>query len=178
MTPREVEEYRALRATIRERGTTRIWVVLAGFVAWAALTVATYALVALPVATLVPLLLLVVTFEISFTVHTAVERIGRYIQVAFETDPLEAGWERYVMAYGRSFRVRGSDPLFCTHFWIATLLNLAPALLTGPVPIEWSSVGAIHLLFAVRVLVARRDAGRQRALELERFKRLREQGVD
>ena len=178
MTPREVEEYRALRATIRERGTARIWVVLAGFVAWAALTVATSALVALPVATLLPLLLLAVTFETAFTLHTAVERIGRYIQVVFETDPSEAGWEHYAMAYGRSFHVRGGDPFFCTYFWIATLFNFVPSLLVGPVPIEWSGVGAIHLLFAVRVMVARREASRQRALELERFKRLREQGVE
>ena len=35
MTPREVQEYTALRATIRERGTARIWVFLALLVAWA-----------------------------------------------------------------------------------------------------------------------------------------------
>ena len=48
MTPREIEEYRALRDTIRERGTARIWVFLAGLVAWGALTTATAALAALP----------------------------------------------------------------------------------------------------------------------------------
>jgi len=26
MTPRELEEYRALRHTIRERGTARVWI--------------------------------------------------------------------------------------------------------------------------------------------------------
>jgi hypothetical protein len=86
MTPRELEEYRALRATIRERGTTRIWVFLIGILAWAALTVATAALAGVPVAALVPLAVLVATFEAIFALHTGVERIGRYIQVFFETE--------------------------------------------------------------------------------------------
>jgi hypothetical protein len=74
MTPRELEEYRALRATIRERGATRIWIFLAGLAAWSALVVATAALAALPVATLLPLLILAGTFEAVFSLHTGVER--------------------------------------------------------------------------------------------------------
>ena len=31
MTARELEEYRALRATIRERGTARVWIFVVGF---------------------------------------------------------------------------------------------------------------------------------------------------
>src|SRR5947208_9263461 len=77
MTPRELEEYSALRATIRERGTARVWVFLAGLALWAALTIATAALVSLPVAALLPLLTLAATFEMVFALHTAVERIGR-----------------------------------------------------------------------------------------------------
>ena len=84
MTPREIEEYRALRATIRERSTARLWIVLAGLTAWAALTLATAALAELPIATLLPLLVLALTFEIVFALHTGVERVGRYIQVFFE----------------------------------------------------------------------------------------------
>ena len=55
MTPRQIEEYRALRDTIRERSTARVWVALAGIVAWSALMMATAAFVELPIATLVPL---------------------------------------------------------------------------------------------------------------------------
>ena len=33
MTPRELEEYRALRETIRERGTARVWIFVVGLVA-------------------------------------------------------------------------------------------------------------------------------------------------
>jgi len=39
MTPRELEEYRTLRNTIRQRGTARVWMFLAGLAIWAALTV-------------------------------------------------------------------------------------------------------------------------------------------
>ena len=41
MTDRDLEEYKALRATIRQRGTARTWVFGAGLAAWAALALAT-----------------------------------------------------------------------------------------------------------------------------------------
>ena len=56
MTAREIEEYKALRATIRERGTARHWILLAGIAVWATLTLALAFLGAVPVAVLVPLL--------------------------------------------------------------------------------------------------------------------------
>src|SRR2546425_3769390 len=79
MTPRELEEYRALRETIRERGTARVWIFVVGLVAWAALVIATAALAALPVATLLPLLVLAGTFEAAFSPHARVERVHPYI---------------------------------------------------------------------------------------------------
>jgi hypothetical protein len=170
MTTRELEEYRALRATIRERGTTRAWIVLAGFSGWAALLVATAALVALPVASLLPLLILAVTFEIVFSLHSGAERIGRYIQVFFEDG--EPGWETHIMAFAQQFPVSGSDPLFSAYFWIGIAFNFVPVALAGPVLVEWLVVGSVHILFAVRVGAARRQSARQRALDLERFRRL------
>ena len=86
MTPREVEEYRALRATIRERGTARVWIFVAGLAAWAASAIATTALAAPPLATLLPLLVLAAGFEALVTVHIGVERIGRYVQVFLEDE--------------------------------------------------------------------------------------------
>jgi hypothetical protein len=59
-------------------------VFLAGLTVWAALTVATAALAALPVATLLPLLILAAAFEAVFSLHIGIERIGRYVQVFFE----------------------------------------------------------------------------------------------
>ena len=43
MTDRELEEYRALRDTIRERGTARVWIFVIGFGIWGGLVMATMA---------------------------------------------------------------------------------------------------------------------------------------
>ena len=166
MTPREVEEYRALRDTIRQRGTTRIWVFLAGLIAWGALTIATAALASLPVATFLPLLILAATFEGVFSLHVGVERIGRYIQVFLEAD---GGWEHVAMAVGRPLKGTSSDPLFTAHFLIAIVLNIVPALLAQPVAIEVWVVLAVHVLVVARILLAHRVATHQRAADLKRF---------
>ena len=173
MTPREVEEYKALRATIRERGTARVWVFVAGVIGWGGLTVATAALAALPVATLLPLLVLAGTFEAVFSIHTGVERIGRYLQVFFEDEEHDRGWEHRVMAYGRSFPGGASDPIFTPYFLTAAIFNFVPVLLAGAVPIELSVVGAIHLLFVARLILAKRQTAQQRALDLERFRKIK-----
>src|SRR5260221_2067261 len=133
MTPRELEEYRALRDTIRERGTTRIWIFLAGLVGWGALTIATAALASLPIATFLQLLILAATFEGVLSLHVSVERIGRYLQVFLEAD---GGWEHVAMAVGRPLKGTSSDPLFTAHFIIAVVLNIVPALLAQPVVLE------------------------------------------
>jgi hypothetical protein len=172
MTPRDLEEYKALRETIRERGTTRVWMVLAGLTAWAGLTIATAALATLPIATLVPLLILATAFEAVFSLHTGVERIGRYVQVFFEEED-SRGWEHAAMAYGGMFG-GGGDPIFASSFQIATVLNFIPAVVANPVPIEWAVVGSVHLLFIVRVALARRKARRQRTIDLDRFRQLKQ----
>ena len=169
MTPRELEEYRALRATIRERGTARVWMFVTGLAAWAALTIATMALVPYPIATLLPLLLLAGLFEAVFALHTGVERVGRYLQVFYENVPGERNWEQTVMAFGRAFPGGGSDPLFALYFVLAAAANLLPAILVSPQPIEWIPVGAGHLLLLARVVWARRQSAGQRATDLERF---------
>jgi hypothetical protein len=172
MTARELEEYRVLRETIRERSSIRVWVFVAGLAVWASLTIATAALAALPIATFLPLLILAATFEVVFSLHTAVERIGRYIQVFYESDA-DPGWEHRVMAYGRMFPGAATDPLFTAYFIAAAVLNFVPAVLAGAVAIEYAVVGGVHLLFVVNLVVARRRASRQRAMDLERFQKLK-----
>lgn len=169
LTPREIEEYRALRATIRERGTARVWIVLGGIGGWGALALATAAVMPLPVASILPLTFLATAFEIVFALHTAVERIGRYLQVFFEDD---AGWEHAAMAFGPT-PFAGVDPLFANYFRIATILNFVPVAFARPMPIEWGFVGIIHVMFVVRVAVARRQAARQRPADLERFQQIK-----
>ena len=176
MTPREVEEYTSLRATIRERGTARVCLFFGGLVAWAAATIATAALAALPVATLLPLLILAAGFEALFNLHTGVERIGRYLQVFYsDEDPSHGGrdWERTLMAYARAFPRGGSDPLFTIYFVLATILNFVPVLLAEPVRLEVTVVGLGHLGFIARVFVERQASSGQRARDLERFQRIK-----
>ena len=165
-----------MRATIRERGSLRVSLFVAALATWAAATIATAALATLPVAALLPLLLLAAGFEAVFQLHTGVERIGRYLQVFYD-EPGEAvpgrSWERVAMAYGRA-HPGPTDPLFSTFFALATVLNFVPVFLAEPVQADVAVVGAIHLLFVARLVIARRTAARQRALDLERFMRIKE----
>src|SRR5207244_2767311 len=102
-------------------------------------------LAALPVATLLPLLVLASVFEAVFALHVGVERIGRYIQVFFEEGG--NGWEHAAMSFGRSRPGTGLDPLFTFSFGSAAILNFVPVMLADPVQIELVVVGAIHVLF-------------------------------
>ena len=77
------------------------------------------------------------------------------------------------MAYGLAYPGAGADPLFSPFFFLATVLNFVPVLLAEPVRLEVSVVGAVHLIFVGRVIAARRASGRQRALDLDRFQRLK-----
>lgn len=176
MNPRDLEEYRALRETIRERGTARPWMFLFSLVGWGALTIATSALAALPVATLLPLLVLAGGFEALHALTIGVERVGRYLQVFHESaepGPEIQGWEHAAMAFGRAFPGSAPDPVFSIYFAGAAVLNFVPVLLAEPSPIEVTVVGSAHLLFILRLLAARRAEGRQRALDLERFERIK-----
>ena len=51
-----------------------------------------------------PLLALAGVFEAVFALHTGVERVGRYIQVFYESEtPDSSNWEYTAMAFGRPF---------------------------------------------------------------------------
>ena len=178
MTAREQDEYRELRATIRQRGTARICLFVAGIAAWTAATIATTALASTPLATLLPLLLLASVFEAIFALHIGVERIGRYIQVFYETDSADDGhqerrWEHAAMDFGRPAGAPALDALFTLPFLLAAAFNIAPAMLLNPIQAELIFVGGAHALFLLRVVVARQKAARQRAIDLARFEELR-----
>jgi len=167
MTAREQEEYSALRTTIRERGTARVWILVVGIIAWAGLTTATAALASTPLAVLLPLLVLAAAFEGVFALHVGVERIGRYLQVVHADT-----WEQTAMAFGRPKGAVGIDPLFSVVFLIAALFNFGPVLVINPVGVELVFVGGAHMLFVLRVIVARASAARQRSVDLARFQEL------
>jgi hypothetical protein len=184
-----VEEYRALRATIRERGTIRLIVTVLTFVAWSALAVAVQTLFALPVMTLVPLMMLAIGFEVVFAAHVGVERIGRYLYVHHESFvPHESAdrrahpyWEHAISQMGpRANSGSGLDPLFAIGFITAAILNLVPALIVTTYVatarpggrVLWSALFAFaHALFIARVFGAKRFAARQRPLDTELFQK-------
>src|SRR5690349_7363615 len=96
-----VEEYRALRATIRERGNLRFISVLVTFSVWAAAVICIYAQLAAPTAVLIPLFVLAVGFEVVYSLHVGTERVGRYLQVYYESvSGTTPAWEHLAMAIG------------------------------------------------------------------------------
>ena len=171
-TARAHEEYTALRATIRERGTARVWLFCGGILGWAAIAVATAALASTPLSTLLPLLVLASFFEGVYALHVGVERIGRYLQAFHESDSAP-GWEHAAMAFGSPKGAASLDALFTVPFLLAAIFNLAPAVYLSPTNEELIFVTGAHTLCVVRLLFARATAARQRAIDLERFGQLR-----
>jgi hypothetical protein len=125
---RQQLEYAAMRDTIRQRGTVRMGLVPFIFVGWAAVAVATTAVITVSISTLVPLLVLAAGFEALYALHLNVERIGRYLQVFHERD---GGWEQVAMAFGQRFPGAGPDPLFVQLFVFAGSLNFLPVTLVA-----------------------------------------------
>jgi len=171
MIDESAAEYHGLRATIRERGTLRICLVIVGLIAMSALIVALRAARLSGVIALLPFLVLSATFEINFFVHTGVERIGRYLQVFYEERAGTTGWETTAMNYGAKYP-SGLDPLFSALFAAAATLNFLTTLAVAREP-GWIALSlAAHLTFAYRIVSARALASSQRALDLERFRAL------
>jgi len=179
-----LEEYRALRATIRDRGTTRVVVMTITFVVWAGLALAAAALHVFPPLALVPLLALAAGFEGVFALHVGVERIGRYLQTRYETGDGLPAWEHTAMKFGAERRASGGiDPLFTWPFVLAGVLNLLITVvlhtypgdlepgtlmhLEGPSPAAFAVFALIHAVFVSRVLSARRFARTQRERDLQ-----------
>jgi hypothetical protein len=148
---------------------------------WAVLLIAVLVLLPVPVAAAIPLLLLVVTFEVIRPLHFGAERIGRYLQVFYE----EAGepgcrlgdtpsWERVAMSFGAVPGV-GGHALFVPLFLIATAVNYLAVLLPRPVATELSVMAIPHLAFIGWLVATDRAMRNQRAIELARLRELSQQ---
>jgi hypothetical protein len=176
--PVGLEEYRALRATIRERGSLRFLVTAITFSAWAAVLTTLCAVTVVPTFILVPLVVLAAGFELNLAIHVGVERVGRYLQLKYERDPQNAaGWEHAVMKL--QVPRGGVDALFLVVFLSALTLNFVVALwlaaaVTGPDEIgamraETLVVAVLHAIVAARWLHAAKYAKSQRSRELAAF---------
>lgn len=187
------EEYRQLRAAIRERGSLRVALFVATIGAWAVAAGLVAALMPLPMTSLLPLTLLVAGFEAVHALHVGAERIGRYLYVRYESgiaggsprneglandSPMNDGspnhlplmWEGAVAAFGAGHRAstRPAGGLFALSFTIAILVNFLVTALGGT-QAELAGIGALHALALVRVLAAQRAAAGQRAEDQKRF---------
>lgn len=169
------EEYAALRATIRERGSLRVAVAIFGLSVWAALTLSNSVLEPPTWAVLPSLIVLAAAFEVVFALHIGVERVGRYLQVFYEEATDGPGWETHIMEFGRRFPGGGSDPLFCRMFWAATAVNLLPIARNVAI-VDGVLLGLVHIAFASRIVRARGMAAGQRAIDLDRFRQLKASG--
>ncbi len=170
-------EFAALRQTIASRGTTRMVLLPITLIGWSALSLLLLLFSGVPVGCLLSLAVLVGGFEAIHALHVGVERIGRYLQVFYETGSDTPRWETTAMAVGPSLPGGGIDPLFSVVFICATFLNAIPALLPQPTTLELGVIGALHAAFVFRVIRARGAAARQRAVELETYRALRNEGA-
>ena len=85
-------EFTALRQTIASRGTTRIVLLPVTLLGWSALACQLLFVSDVPLASIFSLAVLVAGFEAIHALHVGVERIGRYVQVYYESS--DAGPER------------------------------------------------------------------------------------
>ena len=173
-------EYRVLRETIATRGTLRPVLALIGLGLWSVILTAVLAWIPYPIATIIPLLVLLVTFEVIRPLHFGAERIGRYLQVFYEENgqPERAltdtpSWERVAMRFS-AVPGTGGHPLFVPLFFLATIVNTLPVLLAQPLatPIELAALGVPHLAVMIWLFHADRAMRAQRGAELAQFRAL------
>jgi hypothetical protein len=178
-------EFTVLRHTIAARGTARMILFPVTLLGWASLALIVLTFSEAPLAVLFPLAALVAGFESIHALHVGVERIGRYLQVYYETPENGPAWENTVMAVGPALPGGGIDPLFSLVFICAAFVNIIPALgnlvwrdstlLPAATRTELGVIGVLHLAFVIRIVRARGAAARQRAVELETFRAIHTQ---
>lgn len=171
-------EFLVLRQTIATRGTVRVVLLPVTLLGWAVMGTLLLLFSDLPVAALFTLAILVGGFEAIHALHVGVERVGRYLQVFHEGIADGPRWESAAMAVGPALPGGGIDPLFTAVFSTATLLNTIPALLPQPTGVELGVLGLFHAAFLLRIVRARGAAARQRAVELESFRALKDRQAE
>jgi hypothetical protein len=164
-------EFAVLRQTIAMRGTVRMLLFPATLLGWALVA---GAFGEEPYRLVLSLGVLVGGFESIHALHVGVERIGRYLQVYYESAD-GPRWETTAMALGPALPGGGIDPLFTTVFIAVTIVNLIPSVTASVRPVEFVLLALLHVLFVIRLIRARGAAARQRAVDLETFKAVRAQ---
>jgi hypothetical protein len=179
------DEYRELRATIRERGSLRVLVFVGTLAAWALTAGLVAGLLAMPLAALLPLAVLAGGFEAINALHAGAERIGRYLYVRYESgggdaktrlpSPGTPMWETAIAAFGAgqhaTILTRPANALFSVVFIAAVAISLLVDTL-GATRQELIAVALLHAAVIVRILAVSREARAQRAKDQARFEQI------
>ncbi len=187
MTEQQLHEFRSLRDAVANRGQLRVALTFAGLCVWAMVLTALVIALPYPVAAIVPLTVLLTTFEAIRPLHFGAERIGRYLQVFYEeanatnavldTPLTPPAWERTAMAFGAAVPGAAGHPLFAPMFAVATLVNLLAVILAEPIPEELALLTLPHLAFLAWLVRTDAAMRAQRPRELARFRELRDGGA-
>ncbi len=179
--PIQLEEFRALRASIRDRAIARLLFLAVAWVAWAAL--ATAIMLVLPAAPLLalPLVVLFAAFEVNLGIVRSTERIAAYLRVVFEERRAAPGWESTCAELARHDSAAAGDPLF---FWIFVAVVCAyylcvivaagetadPSTRAREDSLDLALLTAVHGAALLRFVLAQRALSGGRAGELERLR--------
>ena len=177
----QLEEFRALRAAIRERTIARVLLLTLAWVGWAAL--ATAIMLVLPAVPLLalPLVVLLAAFEVNLGTVRGAERIAAYVRLVFEERRAVPGWETASADLARRYPAMAGDPLF---FWVFVAVICAnylcvviaagetadPSTRVREDSLDLALVTALHGAVLLRFVLGRRALMRGRRGELERVR--------
>jgi len=177
----QLEEFRALRATIRDRAIARVILLAISWVGWAA--IATAIMLVLPATPLLalPLVLVLAAFEVNLVAVRATDRICDYLRVVFEERRAVPGWETASADLARRHPAATADPLF---FWISVAVLCAnylcvvvavgetadPSARVREDSLDLAVATVLHGAVLLRFVLARRGLVSGRAGELERLR--------
>ena len=177
----QLEEFRALRAAIRERTIARVVFLAVAWAGWAAL--ATAIMLVLPAVPLLalPLVVLLAAYEVNLGTVRGTERIGAYLRLVFEERRAVPGWETASADLARRYPATAGDPLF---FWVFVAVICAnylcvviaagetadPSTRVREDSLDLALVTALHGAVLLRFVQGRRALSKARVRELERVR--------
>jgi hypothetical protein len=183
----QLEEFRALRAVIRERAIARVLVLTMAWVGWAALATAIMLVVPSPLLLTVPLVVLLAAFEVNLGIVRAADRVGNYLRVVFEERRGVSGWETVSADMATHYPATAGDPVFFWVFVAVLCANYVCVLIaipetTDPLArsredsLDLALITALHIAVLLRFVLARRALRSGRAGDIERLRSLTRAG--
>ena len=176
----QLEEFRALRASVRERAIARVLLLAMTWLGWAALATAIMLVVPAPLLLTVPLVVLLAAFEVNLATVRTAERVSQYLRVVFEEGRAVSGWETACADLARRYPGGVGDPLFLWVFVAVLCANYVCVVIAIPETADparaWEDsldlalVTALHLALVLRFVLARRALRAGRPQELERLR--------